>query len=178
METEDGGRTGLASLAAGVGFAIALCSWVFFALSATTTNGVGMWINDTETKLAAYVKDEFQFADLIMVFAGAAMLKGIRKVENDKVEEMVPFAIAVAGTAFGGNLVGGVAFGTAAYVLIRLFGGSRKELRVSMVVLAVILCAYIIFTMISGGSFVVAKNMFMGMPFGGPMGGPMGGPPM
>ena len=164
VETEDGAKTGLASLTAGIGFAIALCSWVFFALSATTTNGVGMWINDTETKLAAYVKDGFQFADLILVFAGAAMLKAMRKVDASKVEELAPFAITVAGTAFAGNIVAGIALGSLAYVLIALIR-DRKSLKVSMAILAVVLTAYVVFTVMTGNGFVVVKNnFFMGPP--------------
>ena len=78
----DGGKTGLVSVTAAVGFFISLFSWVFLMLFATGTHGVGMWIDDTEVKLAAYVQDTFIFADLIMAFVGASMLRGIRKVDT------------------------------------------------------------------------------------------------
>ena len=111
MAANDKAKTGLASLSAAIGYLIALFSWVFIMLFATGTNGVGMWIEDTEVKLAAYVQDTFVFADLIMVLVGAGMLKGIRNVRTDAIAEWVPFAATVLVTAFLGNIALGVALG-------------------------------------------------------------------
>ena len=57
VAVNDGGKTGLVSVTAAIGFFISLFSWVFLMLMATGTHGVGMWIDDTEIKLAAYVQD-------------------------------------------------------------------------------------------------------------------------
>lgn len=109
MASGDKGKTGLSSLAAAAGYLIALFSWVFIMFFATGTNGVGMWIEETETKLAAYVQDTFVFADLIMVLVGASMLKGIRKLDLAQVTELIPFIATVAAGALTGNIALGVA---------------------------------------------------------------------
>lgn len=169
--TRDGGRTGLCSLTAGIGFLIAVFSWVFFAVFATATNGVGMWINDTETKLAAYVQDGFIFADLIMVFAGLAMLKGVRTLDAKKLEEFIPFAATLAGMAFFGDITIGIAFGLVLYCVFKAIDKSRKELKPATIILAVILLVYAFIAIKYGGNFVTAAMGGMGGP-GGP-GGPM-----
>ena len=168
INTKDGAKTGLSSLVAAIGFLIASCNWIFFALFATSTNGVGMWINDTETKLAAYVQDGFIFADLIMVFAGAAMLKAVRNVDFKNLEETIPFAATVLGTVFGGDIVIGVAFGAILYCIIKLIGSTRKEIKITTIILAVILIAYVFIALKYGGNFVIASAGEMG---GAPMGG-------
>lgn len=171
IETKDGGKTGLSSLTAAVGFLIACFNWIFFAIFATSTNGVGMWINDTETKLAAYVQDGFIFADLIMVFAGIAMLKGIKKLDVKNLEETVPFAATVVGTAFFGNLALGIAFGVVLYCIIKLIGKDRKEINPAVIILTVILLVYVVIALKYGGNYITAATGAMG----GPMG--MGGGP-
>ena len=170
IETKDGGKTGLSSLAAAVGFFIAMFNWVFFAIFATSTNGVGMWINDTETKLAAYVQDGFVFADLIMVFAGIAMLKGITKIDVKNLEEMVPFAATLIGAAVFGDLVIGIGFAAVLYCIAKLIGKDRKEISPATIILAVILIVYVFIALKYGGNFITATA-------GGPgMGGGAGGP--
>lgn len=165
IETKDGGRTGLTSLTAGVGLLLAVFTWAFFAVTATTTNGVGMWINDTETKLAAYVQDTFVFAALIMVIAGICMLKAFRNVNTDEKEEIVPFLATVAGASFTGNIVIGIAIGLLAYVIIKLVKNDRKSMNIMVVILSGLLSAYAIITLYYGSDFVTVVKM-------------MGGPPM
>lgn len=138
----DGGRTGLASITTAIGYVIALFTWVFIMLFATGTNGVGMWIEQTETKLAAYVQDTFVFSDLIMVLVGASMLKGIKNVDTQKLSEIVPFAATVVGAAVLGNIAIGVAVGCAAYVICGLLSGDRREVGVPSVILGVIMLLY------------------------------------
>lgn len=137
VAANDKAKTGLASLSAAVGYLIALFSWVFIMLFATGTNGVGMWIEDTEVKLAAYVQDTFVFADLIMVLVGAGMLKGIRNVRTDLLTEWVPFAATVLVTAFLGNIALGVALGCVTYLICKAAGKKRKELTGSSIALGV-----------------------------------------
>lgn len=142
VAANDKGKTGLASLSAAVGYLIAIFSWVFIMFFATGTNGVGMWIEETETKLAAYVQDTFAFADLIMVFMGAMMLKGIRNVNTGDASEMIPFAATVIVTAFMGNIALGVALGCVAYVIAKAASRERRELSVSSIVLGVLMLVF------------------------------------
>lgn len=166
VETEDGGKTGLASLAASVGFLIAVFSWIFFALFATSINGVGMWINDTETKLAAYVQDGFIFADLIMAFAGIVMIKAVKKLDVKNAEEFLPFAATLAGCVFCGDIVLGVAFGTVLYCIMKLIGKDRKNINAGVLILAIVFVVYTYIALKYGGNYVTAANNMMG---GGPM---------
>lgn len=165
MGTSDGGRTGLASVAAGIGFLIAVCNWIFFALTATSTNGVGMWINDTETKLAAYVQDGFLFADLVMIFVGAAMLKSIRKLNVKDHGDFIPFLTTLIGMAFFDNFVVGIALGALLSIVIRLGSSERKSITVPQIVLVALLLLTAFLSLQYGGNFVTAVQT-------------MGGPPM
>jgi xanthine/uracil/vitamin C permease (AzgA family) len=165
METRDGGKTGWASVVAGIGFLIALFNWIFFALTATATNGVGMWINDTETKLAAYVQDGFIFADLIMVFVGAAMLKSLKKLNISDQLEFIPFVITLAGMAFTSNFVLGAAVGTVIYLILKLISPKRRETRVPEIILTVIFIAFAFIALKYGGNYVTPVSQ---MGFGGP----------
>jgi len=144
----DKGKTGLASLTAAVGYLIAIFSWIFILFFATGTNGVGMWIEETETKLAAYVQDTFVFADLIMVLVGCSMLKGLKHVDTAKPAEFIPFAAAVAVTALMGNIALGVALGCVAYVICKAAGRERRELNAPSIVLAVVMLAFIVVTLL------------------------------
>lgn len=173
VETKDGGKTGLASLIASIGFLIALFSWIFFALFATSTNGVGMWINDTETKLAAYVQDGFAFADLIMVFAGALMLKSVMKVNLKKAEEFVSFIATLVGIVFFQDLVLGVAIGTILYGVLKAISMVReknfKSFNVQVLVLVVIFAVYAFIALKYGGNYVTVSNNMMMPPMMPPM---------
>ncbi len=164
METRDGGKTGLSSLAAAIGFLIASCNWIFFALFATTTNGVGMWINDTETKLAAYVQDTFIFADLIMVFVGIVMLKAVKQIDFSDIEEVIPFAAVLAGTAFTGNIAIGVAVATVLYVIAKIIGKDRKEIKVCTIIVAIVFIAFTFIELKYGGNYVTVVAQMMGGP--------------
>ncbi len=167
METKDGAKTGLASLAAGIGYLISLFTWTFFALTATTTNGVGMWINDTETKLAAYVLDTFVFASFIMLIVGIIMLKNVRSVNVKDSFEWIPFAVTVGIIALCGNVGVAVAGGCLAFVLLKIGLGQWKSLPVPLLILTVVLVAYTGITLYYGTDFVTQVQM----------GGMAGGPP-
>lgn len=144
VAANDRGKTGLASLSAAFGYLIAVFSWVFIMFFATGTNGVGMWIEETEIKLAAYVQDTFVFADLIMVLVGATMLKGIRKVDTADATEMVPFSATVIVSAFLGNIALGVAMGVVAWLICKATSRKRREITLSSIILGVLMTAYAI----------------------------------
>lgn len=148
VATNDRGRTGLTSLSAGIGYLIAMFSWVFILFFATGTNGVGMWIEDTEIKLAAYVQDTFVFADLIMALVGAGMLKGIRGVDLDDTADWIPFAGTVAVTAMLGNIALGVALGCFAHLICKAAGPQRRELTARNVVQGLVMAALAVLMLI------------------------------
>ncbi len=148
VDTEDGGKTGLSSVAASLGFLVALFAWIFTLLFATKTNGAGMWVSETETKLAYYVQDAYVFADLIMVLVGASMLKGIRKVDTARLAEMLPFAAAVVGIGLLSNIAIGVALGAISYVIVMAVSKERKNLTAGNLVLAVCMLVYLILALI------------------------------
>ena len=144
MATGDGAKTGLSSVVTAIGLFIALFTWIFFALFATGVNGVGMWIDETETKLAAYVQDTFIFADLIMVFVGASMLRGIKDCNFADMDELIPFAATIAGTVFAANIAVGVAFGVVLSAVSKLVTKKFKEFTIPVIVISVVMLAYLI----------------------------------
>lgn len=144
----DRGKTGLAALAAAGGYLIAIFSWVFVMFFATGTNGVGMWVEETETKLAAYVQDTFVFADLVMALVGASMLKGIGKLDASRLTEFLPFAATVVAAAFLGNIALGVSLGCVAYVICKAAGKERRELTPACVLLGAVMLVFTIVTLL------------------------------
>ncbi|OZG61486.1 xanthine uracil permease [Bifidobacterium lemurum] len=146
--SRDGAKSGLSSLVAALGYFVSMFAWVFVLLTATKTNGVGMWISETETKLAAYVQDGFVFADFIMVLVGVSMLKGVRDVAASKLEESLPFLVAVAGIAVAGNIALGVAFGVVSHIIAMLVCKRGKELTPATLGLGALLLVYGVFALI------------------------------
>ena len=153
--TEDGAKTGISSIVASIGFFIAAFTWVFIMFFATGTNGAGMWINETETKLATYVNDTFAFSDLIMVLVGAAMLKGFAKIDWKNAKEVIPFLVSVVGIAFLGNLALGAALGIVAYAILHFISSDRKE---KAAVTAVLACVMLLFSALTLNGTVSAKK--------------------
>ena len=145
--THDGAKSGLASVVTALGFLIAIFSWIFILFFATGTNGVGMWIESTETKLAAYVQDTFVFADLIMALVGASMLKGIKSITAAERTELLPFVATVIGAGVLGNIALGVALGCVSYVICQLGGRERKALSTSSIALGAVMLVFTILTL-------------------------------
>lgn len=164
MQTGDGGRTGLSSLTAGIGLVIAACNWIFFAIGATTVNGVGMWINDTETKLAAYVQDKFVFAALLLIFTGVIVVKSAAKVDTKDQGEMLPFLTCAAVFGLSGDVIAALAFGMASYLIARLLTKKRGEITVKAVILTAILIVIAFITIKYGGTYIVQQTMGAGGP--------------
>jgi len=160
---EDGARTGLSSVVAGMGFVISAFSFVFYAITATSTNGVGMWINDSETKLLAYVQDGFAFAALIMVIASAIVLKGVKKVNfADKTENLIVFATAMT-ICFTSNVIYGVCLGCVLSLVTKALSGKHKEISIMNIILTVVLIIYSVCMINSEYGFVTAVSNMMPM---------------
>ncbi len=186
LAKKDGAENGQSAAAASVGYLVALFSWVFFALSATTTNGVGMWISETETKLAAYVQDGFAFNALLLVLLGGSMvfaafesllketdIKAEKSEENGKEEkkESIPsslrvsFTLTFLGIALSGNLVAGMALGIAAAFLLLAFEEKKRALTKNLILITAIFAVFGFLTFRYGTNFItVVQQMMMGGP--------------
>lgn len=150
VNADNKGKTGLSSIVASLGFFICLFTWAVFALTATETNGVGMWIELSETKFAAYVQDKFAFADLMMVFAGAMMLKGFKGLDfsEDKLD-LIPFIATIAGALVTFDLALGVAIGVLAHYILLLCKKDFDEVKKpELIVLTCGMLLYFVFDII------------------------------
>lgn len=107
----DEAKTGLSSIVCAIGFFAMLFTWIVFGLTATTTNGVGMWIEASETKLAAYVQDVFAFADIIMALVALTMLKAFKNIDVKSAREVIALIATVAGTLATTDIAFGIAVG-------------------------------------------------------------------
>lgn len=125
--TNDEVKTGLSSVVASIGFFICMFTWAVFALTATETHGVGMWIESSETKLAAYVQDVFAFANLIVVLAASRMLTGLKDLDTKNIREMIPFIATLAGSLILSDVAFGIALGLVFDLVIALCQGKKEE---------------------------------------------------
>ena len=148
VSTDNEGKTGLSSVIASVGLLISMFTWAVFALTATSTNGVGMWIEHSETKLAAYVNDAFIFSDLIMVMVGASMLKGFKAVDYQKADEVIPFLATLITLAFSSNYAMAVAAGVLSDAVIHLIERKWDSFKAPSLVLDSSMLAYLIFALV------------------------------
>lgn len=120
IASEDGGRTGLVSVTAGVGLLVAMFTWLFFALFATFTATVGDYGHATSNSFAEYAQAEYVVSYAAMLVLGVFMMKGIKHCNTKDFTEFLPFAATVAGVAVTQNVVYGVAIGVIAHTLLKL----------------------------------------------------------
>ncbi|MDD2955859.1 MAG: NCS2 family permease [Oscillospiraceae bacterium] len=110
----EGGKTGLTSAVTGLMFIVAL----FFAPF------VGL-IPSCATAPA-------------LIYVGFLMLGGITKMNFDDVTEALPGFLTVAIMPLTYSIANGIAFGLISYVLIKLFTGRYKEIRIGTVIIALL----------------------------------------
>ena len=119
----EGGRTGLASLTAGILFGLSLfLSPIFLAIPSFATAPA-------------------------LVVVGFLMLTSITKIDLNDYTEAIPCFIAIIAMPFMYSISEGIAMGTISYVVINVITGKAKEKKISplMYGLAVIfICKYII----------------------------------
>ena len=119
----EGGRTGLASLTAGILFGLSLfLSPIFLAIPSFATAPA-------------------------LVIVGFLMLTSITKIDLNDYTEAIPCFIAIIAMPFMYSISEGIAMGTISYVVINVITGKAKEKKISplMYGLAVIfICKYII----------------------------------
>jgi adenine/guanine/hypoxanthine permease len=145
--SNDEAKTGLSSIVTGIGFFAMMFTWILFGLTATTTHGVGMWVELSETKLAAYVQDSFLFADIIMVLVGATMLKGLKNLEFKSPRELAAVIATIVGTLVIKDLGFGIALGVLADVLFSFFEKKEEDKAVVKYASLVVALGYVVLTM-------------------------------
>lgn len=100
---EAGGRTGLTALVTGILFLICM----FLA------------------PIAAIIPAAATSAALIYV--GILMLQGLKKVDFDDMDQMVPVALMLIGMPISGSIGHAIGIGLIAYTVMKVFGGKAKE---------------------------------------------------
>ena len=103
---EAGGRTGLAALTTGILF----LACIFIA------------------PVAAVIPAAATSAALIYV--GVLMLQGLKNVNFDDMDQMVPVALMLIGMPVSGSIGHAIGIGLISYTIIKVFGGKAKEVSV------------------------------------------------
>lgn len=125
----DGGRTGLTAVTCGIGYFIALFTWLFFALFATYTATVSEYGHAISNSFAEYAQAGFAITDMAMLALGVFLLKGFADCNFKDIAEFIPFAVVVAAIAFMQNIVIGAGIGMTAYVLVELFSFKPERIK-------------------------------------------------
>ena len=103
---EAGGRTGLTALVTGILF----LACMFLA------------------PIAAIIPAAATSAALIYV--GVLMLQGLKKVDFDDLDQMVPVALMLIGMPISGSIGHAIGIGLISYTVMKVFGGKAKEVSV------------------------------------------------
>ncbi len=120
--TEDGAKSGLASVSASVLFFISMFVWLIPAVFATACSydiAFNMY-GHYGTVMQLLTECSFGVADAVMVILGLSMIKHSIGIEGKDYAEYVPFIVTIAGTFFLSSLAYGVALGTVAFIIIQL----------------------------------------------------------
>lgn len=128
IASEDGARTGLSSVVCGIGYALAMFTWAFFALFATYTAVVSEYGHATSNSFAEYAQAGFMISSFAMLVLGTFMLRGVKNCNCENLTEFIPFVATVALTAFTQNIVIGVAIGVMSYIVLKLFSFKKQEI--------------------------------------------------
>lgn len=146
--SNDEAKTGLSSIVCSIGFFVAMFTWLFFGIFATETHGVGMWIEQSEVKLAAYVQDAFAFSCLIVALASSRMLVAIKDVNFKNPKEIIPFAVTLIGIVVFKDIALGMAFGIVTNYLYNLISKEKDNNNLGNILLSVASVVYVVFAII------------------------------
>ena len=108
----EGGRTGLTSLVTGILFILALFLAPFVAL-----------IPDVATAPA-------------LIFVGCLMMSGIKEVDFKDPTEALPAFLTIAMMPLTFSIANGIAFGLVSFIVLKLFTGRAKEIKLAAVIVA------------------------------------------
>ena len=110
----EGARTGLASVVTGICFIIAIfLSPVILLVPACATAPA-------------------------LIYVGFLMLSSVTKMDFDDITEGIPGFLTIAMMSFSYSVANGIAFGLISYVLLKLFSGKIKEIKVMTVIIAIL----------------------------------------
>ena len=117
---EEGGRTGLTSITAGLCFALT----IFL------------------TPIATMIPNQATAPALIMI--GLLMISGIKDIELDDFTESFPAFATIVFMIFTSNIANGISIGIISYALTKLLSGRYKEIQWGTYILCIPLIAYFI----------------------------------
>ena len=117
---EEGGRTGLTSITAGLCFALT----IFL------------------TPIATMIPNQATAPALIMI--GLLMISGIKDIELDDFTESFPAFATIVFMIFTSNIANGISIGIISYALTKLLSGRYKEIHWGTYILCIPLIAYFI----------------------------------
>lgn len=124
----DGAKTGLASVVCGLGFLISMFTWLPFVVFSVYTKSVPEY-GHAGFVFPNVIYAGFQIADAMMLFLGLMMLKGVRVMADMDISDAAAFGITVAVTAYTQNIAYGAAAGVIVYIISKLTGFSKKEIK-------------------------------------------------
>ncbi|MGL5693764.1 MAG: NCS2 family permease [Peptostreptococcaceae bacterium] len=117
---EEGGRTGLTAISAGICFALT----IFI------------------TPIAGMIPNEATAPALIII--GLLMISGMKQIEFDEFTEAFPAFATIVFTAFTSSISNGISIGILSYVATKLLSGRYKDLNWGIYILAIPLIMYFI----------------------------------
>ena len=109
-----GGRTGLASMVTAALFAVSLFLAPFASLVPACAYAAGL------------------------VYVGVLMMGSVKAIDWSSPEEAVPAFLTIALMPFTYNISFGIAFGLISYVVIKLFTGKYKQIRIATAAIAIL----------------------------------------
>lgn len=109
-----GGRTGLSSMVTAALFAVSLFLAPFASLVPACAYAAGL------------------------VYVGVLMMGSVKAIDWSSPEEAVPAFLTIAFMPFSYNISYGIAFGLISYVVIKLFTGKYKQIRIATAVTAIL----------------------------------------
>ena len=65
-----------------------------------------------------------------LIYVGVLMLQGLKKVDFDDLDQMVPVALMLIGMPISGSIGHAIGIGLISYTVMKLFGGKAKEVSV------------------------------------------------
>lgn len=117
---EEGGRTGLTAVIAGICFALT----IFL------------------TPIAGMIPSEATAPALILI--GLLMISGIKNIEFDEFTEAFPAFATIVFTAFTSSISNGISIGILSYMFTKVLAGKYKELNWGIYILAIPLLMYFV----------------------------------
>ena len=65
-----------------------------------------------------------------LIYVGILMLQGLKRVDFDDMDQMVPVALMLIGMPISGSIGHAIGLGLISYTIMKIFGGKAKEVSV------------------------------------------------